>query len=156
MPLDASRAREVFLSDAVSLKPLAAFRIGLAAVLLYQAMLLGEYRQLLLYEGGPVSWALGESLIDPLIPTFSRLLAGAAPLGITSEGLVLIVFGAHVAAVSALLVGFQTRSAALVAWITHVVIVNSTRLFTYGVGSMLTIGLFYCVFMPVSRELIAL
>src|SRR5260221_819451 len=45
-------------SDAASFKPLAVLRIGVALILLAQARVLWDYRELLLSETGPLKWAV--------------------------------------------------------------------------------------------------
>jgi hypothetical protein len=52
----------------------------------------------------------------------------------------------------ALLVGFATRTSAVVAWLSHLLLIGTGVAYTYGLGKMLVIALFYCVVMPVGRE----
>ena len=149
---DASRAWQALASDSASLKPLAALRIGLAAILLGQLLVLWEYRDLLLGEFGLVPWVIGDAMTDPLLPKLSHVASWLAPLGIDSRSVVGIVLLAHGAGAAFLLLGYKTRAAALVAWATYLPLKNSGFLFTYGLGALLLIGLFYCIFMPVGRQ----
>jgi len=45
----------------------------------------------------------------------------------------------------ALLVGYRSRPAAVIAWFSHTALMTSGYLTTYGVDSFAHIGLFYCV-----------
>jgi hypothetical protein len=139
------------LSDAASYKPLAILRIGTAAVLLLQAVVLWKYRDLLLAEYGPVPWMVSGLFVDPWLPKLSDFAPLAGRVGIGSAGLVELVLLVHAAAAAALLAGWHTRSAAIVTWATYVPLKTTGFLFTYGIGGMLLIALFYCVVMPVGR-----
>jgi uncharacterized membrane protein YphA (DoxX/SURF4 family) len=114
--------------------------------------MLWDYRELLLDENGLVPWALGEALIDPLMPRISAIAALLAPMGVSSRHTVTLVMGVHLLAATGLLVGFGTRACAFVAWITHLALVGTGVVYTYGLGKMLVIALFYCMVMPVGRE----
>ncbi len=140
------------LSEAASCKPLAILRIGTAAILLAQGAYLWGYRDVLLYDQGLVPWELGESFIDALMPRLSGIVAVLAPLGISSQVATGLVVAVHLIAALALLLGFATRPSAVVAWLTHLVLIGTGVAYTYGLGKMLVIALFYCVVMPVGRE----
>jgi predicted DCC family thiol-disulfide oxidoreductase YuxK/uncharacterized membrane protein YphA (DoxX/SURF4 family) len=142
----------VLLSEAASYKPLAILRIGTAAILLAQGAYLWGYRDVLLYDQGLVPWELGESFIDPLMPRLSGIAAALAPLGISSQVATGLVVAVHLIAALGLLLGFATRASAIVAWLTHLVLIGTGVAYTYGLGKMLVIALFYCVVMPVGRD----
>lgn len=141
----------VFASDARSFKPLAVLRIGLGLILLLQAAVLWKYRELLLNEYGPVPWELSDAWVDPLLPKLSSLLAWLGPMGMSSDQLVTLVLSIHVLAAVFLTLGFKTRVFAVIAWLSFLPLRNTGFVFTYGLGAMLLIGLFYCMFMPVGR-----
>ena len=140
------------LLEASSFIPLAILRIGLAAILLAQAQVLWEYRELLLDEFGPVPWIISDRMLDPFLPRLSYLAAWLAPTGISSKELVAGFLIAHGIGAALLLVGYCTRWAALLAWATYVVLRTTGHLYFYGIGGVLLIGLFYCIFLPVARE----
>ena len=152
MPLFAELARTRFLSEAASYKPLAILRIGTALILLWQGALTWGHREILLDEHGLVSWALGEAMIDPLMPRLSAVAALLAVFGLSAQQSVTLVMGAHLLAAAGMLAGFKTRSCAFVAWITHLILIGTGVTYTYGLGKLLVIALFYCLVMPVGRE----
>src|SRR5258707_2354843 len=131
------------LSEAASYKPLAILRIGTGAILLAQGAYLWGYRDVLLYDQGLVPWELGESFIDALMPRLSGIVAVLAPLGISSQVATGLVVAVHLIAALALLLGFATRPSAVVAWLTHLVLIGTRVAYTYRLGKLLVIALFY-------------
>lgn len=145
-------SRPLFTSEAQSFKPLAALRIGLGAVLLVQAYVLWKYRLVLLNPEGPIPWDLSDSLVDPALPKLSDLLPVFTRMGLGAEALVATVLGVHALAAAFLMLGYRTRPAAIFAWLTFVLLKDTSPAFLYGIGSMLLIALFYSVLMPLGRE----
>jgi uncharacterized membrane protein YphA (DoxX/SURF4 family) len=148
---DLGRARGLLLLEAASFKPLAVFRIGIAFVLLAQVQVLWRFREILLAEEGPIPWAVTDRILDPLLPRLSTFAAVLGPPGIGPEQVTAMFLALHAVAALLLLVGWRTRIAALVAWGTYLPLRYTAHLFFYGIGSMLLIGLFYCVILPVGR-----
>jgi predicted DCC family thiol-disulfide oxidoreductase YuxK/uncharacterized membrane protein YphA (DoxX/SURF4 family) len=144
--------RKVLFSEAASYKPLAILRIGTAFILLAQGAYLWEYRELLLYDNGYIPWSLSDQMMEPLLPRISILAAALAPLGVTSQQATMLVVGAQLVAALCLMLGLGTRASAFVAWLTHLAIMGSGVAYTYGLGKVLLIALFYCLVMPVGRE----
>lgn len=144
--------RTRLLTEAASYKPLAILRIGAALILLWQGALTWSHRELLLDEFGLVAWSLGEQLIDPMMPRVSSVAAFFARFGLTSQQTVTVVMATHLFAAVGLLFGLKTRVCAFIAWITHLVLIGTGVAFTYGLGKLLVIALFYCLVMPVGRE----
>lgn len=142
----------MLLGDATSFKPLAALRILLGAVLLAQAHVFWSYRDILLSPTGLVPWAISDAWIDPMLPRLSHLLPLFSALGVSPDAGVAAVIALHAVAAAFLMVGYRTRGAAVVAWATFVLLKNSSQPFTYGLGAMLLIALFYGLFMPLARE----
>ena len=145
------RAWAILASDSSRAEPLALFRIGLAAVALVQAVVLWSYRDLLLGEYGLVPWIISEPMTDPLFLKLSHVAALLQPFGVGADASVAVLLLVHAASAIALLVGYRTRPAAIATWLTFLPLKNTGILFTYGLGSMLLIGLFYCMLMPVGR-----
>jgi hypothetical protein len=147
-----SRKGDFLFLEAASFKPLAIFRIGVAAVLLAQVQVLWRYRDLLMDEFGPVPWILSDRLLDPMLPRLSYLTAWLAPYGVGSGAVVTAFLAMHTIAAVLLAAGYRTRIAAIAAWATYLPLRYAGHLYFYGVGGMLLIGLFYCMFLPVGRE----
>ncbi len=145
------RVRATLFSDSAAPQPLAFFRIGLAAVALWQALVLSRHRDLLVDEFGLVPWIISEPMTDPWLPKLSHFAGLLQPLGAGSDAAVTILLLAHAACATLLLVGYRTRAAAIATWLTFLPFKNTGVLFTYGFGALLLIGLFYCMFMPVAR-----
>jgi hypothetical protein len=59
------------------------------------------------------------------------------------------VFLIYVAALAALLLGYRTRAAAIIAYLGHVMMKSSAGASIYGVDVFAQIALFYCMLMPV-------
>jgi hypothetical protein len=72
-----------------------------------------------------------------------------APLGVDADMSVRLVFYAYVASLVCLLLGWHTRPAAVIAWLTQMAIKTTGVTAIYGVDEFAHIGLFYCVWMPV-------
>ena len=136
------------LADAASFRPLAVLRIGLALLLLAQAALLVAHRDWLLDAEGLVAWPIAEQFVDAALPAMGRV---QAMLGLGERATANAVVLLHVAGALLLLVGYRTRIAAIVAWLTFLPIKNSGAFAFYGVGGVMLIALFYCVVMPAGR-----
>lgn len=140
-----------WLGGTESHRPLAILRIGLAALLLWQAAVLWTWRDLLLASDGLVAWVVSEQWIDPLRPSLSMVQALLQPLGAGPGDVVALLLGVHVVACAFLLAGAWTRAAAIVAWLTFLPIKATAFLTFYGIGNLMLIALFYCVVLPVGR-----
>src|SRR5690242_12757138 len=114
-----SRRGSFLFLEAASFKPLAIFRIGIAAVLLAQVQVLWRYRDLLMDEFGPVPWVLSDRLLDPLLPRLSYLTEWLAPYGVSSWAVVTVFLAAHTVAAVLLAAGYRTRVSAIAAWATY-------------------------------------
>lgn len=137
-----------FVSEPASPRPLAALRIGLAAVLLVQGLaLMADLDEL-----------FGANALAPLPPHAApdgvpQVVWLDHALGITNGASVRIVFAAYVVSLVGLLVGWRTRAAAVVALVTHSALCTSGRSSSYGVDLYAQSMLFYCVWMPVGHDL---
>jgi Vitamin K-dependent gamma-carboxylase len=142
-----------FVSRPASPRPLAVLRIGLAAVLLAQAYTLAGSLLELYGSLGFVQWS-----VDPLgslggVPRVGWLVDALAPYGVSDVTVVRGVFLAYVGSLACLLLGWHTRVAAVLAWLTHTMLKTSGNTSIYGVDEFAHIALFYCVFMPVGHAL---
>jgi len=138
-------------SQASSFKPLAVMRILVGLVLLDQARTLWSYREVLLNPHGPVPWSLSDTWVDPLLPKLSHFVTLFGNAGLDPGVAIATILGIHALAASFMTIGYRTRLSTIVAWLTFVIIKNSSFPYLYGIGSMLVIALFYCVIMPVGR-----
>jgi hypothetical protein len=142
-----------FVSLPASPRPLAVLRIGLAAVLLAQAYALAGSLIELYGNLGIVQWGV-EPLGSPAgVPRLSWLVDALASHGVSDVAVVRGVFLAYVGSLACLLLGWHTRPAALLAWLTHAALKASSNASIYGVDEFAHIALFYCVWMPVGHAL---
>jgi len=150
-----SRARDgatAFVSAPASARPVACLRIGLSLVLLAQALAIAG--NVLAFYGphGIVQWLVIDWAIGPGVPKLSWVADALVPRGATVNGCVQGMFLVYVGSLAALLVGWRTRWAAAVAWVTHLALKTTGYASTYGVDLFADIGLFYCVWMPVGHS----
>jgi hypothetical protein len=144
-----------FVSAPASPRPLAVFRIGIAAVLLLQALAVAATLTELYGEKGIIPWTLGEASAPEGMPRVRWVAQLLRPYGVSADTCLRGVFLAHVAGLAALLVGWHTRLAAVLAWLTHLALTVSGNASIYGVDQFAVIALFYCVCLPVGQALSA-
>ncbi len=141
-----------FVAAPATARPLAALRIGLSAVLIVQALAIAaSVIDLFGPTHGIVQWTLTETAIVPGMPRMRWLVEMLAPLGVGEAACLRIVFILYVSGLSALLMGWHSRLAAVVAWFAHLSLMMSDRTPLYGVDDFAHIALFYCVWMPVGH-----
>ncbi len=140
-----------FVSAPASPRPLGVLRIGLCSVLILQALAFAASVPELFGERGLVQWPLAELMVTPGVPRIRWLAEAVAPLNISETMCVRGVFVLYVAGLSALLVGWHTRAAAVVAWLTHTMLIMAQRASVYGVDDFTHIALFYCIWFPVGH-----
>lgn len=142
------RAIERFFLAPARATPLAALRIGLALVLLVQAALIAPAFFALYERSGVLQGVVRDSLARPglpylgwLIRTLGRVGVGEAPI-LTTTGIVYLL------SLLALLVGWRTRIAAAVAWLTHLTLMMTANGTNYGADNFGNIFLFYLIWIP--------
>jgi hypothetical protein len=140
-----------FVAAPSSASPLTLFRAGLAAVLLAQALMTAGALPDLYGSLGIVQRPINDALIDPVAPRVGWLADALAPYGVSEEACLYGVFVAYLLSLTSLLVGWHTRGAAAVVWLTHMALGMSGFASIYGADHIATICLFYCVFMPVGQ-----
>ena len=138
-----------FVSKPASPRPLAVLRIGLAAVLLYQAFAFAGSLLDLYGSRGIIQWNVMPQGAPSEMPTLGAVRGLLAPFGVDADSSVRLVFYVYVASLVCLLLGWQTRVAAILAWLTQMAIKTTGVTSIYGVDEFAHIGLFYCVWMPV-------
>jgi hypothetical protein len=139
-----------FVSAPASPRPLAAFRIGLTAVLVLQAITVAPGLVELYGKRGVVQWAATEPAIPDYVPHVRWLADALGRFGVTDVACLQAVFLTYVAALGCLLIGWRSRIAAVVAWLTHLALNSSGDASIYGVDQFAHVGLFFCVWMPVA------
>jgi hypothetical protein len=144
-----------FVSAPASPLPLAVLRIGLAAVLLLQALSIAGKLSELYGEQGIIQWSIVHTLSAEGMPRIAWIAEALAPYGVSADDCVRGVFLVQVASLACLLIGWHTHLAALLAWLTHLAMTVSGNASIYGVDQFAIIGLFYCVCLPVGEVLSA-
>lgn len=139
-----------FVATPASPRPLGVLRIGLAAVLLGQALAISLNLFDLYGSRGVVQWAVTDGIVGSTVPRLRWLVDFVAPMGISETAAIRGLFAVYVGSLTALLLGYRTRIAAIVAWITHLMMNTSATASIYGVDAFANIALFYCTWMPVA------
>ncbi|WP_437680783.1 hypothetical protein [Sorangium sp. So ce131] len=131
-----------------SAAPLAALRIGLAAVLLLQAAMVAPALLELYGRSGILQGPLNEVFARSDLLRIGWLIDRLAPLGVGEESVVLGAGALYALALAALLVGWRTRAAAALAWLTHFLLMMTADSTSYGADNYANIFLFYLLWMP--------
>ncbi|KYF96202.1 hypothetical protein BE20_42880 [Sorangium cellulosum] len=141
-------AVERFALAPASAEPLAALRIGLATVLLVQAALVAPALFELYGPAGILQGPLREAFAQIELPGIGWLAERLGPLGIGETSLLACVGAVYVLSLASLLCGFWTRTSALLAWITHRMLMVTADATVYGADLFANIFLFYLVWIP--------
>src|SRR5262245_50938929 len=149
----AARSAARFTTRPSSPTPFGLLRIGTALCFLAKAW--AEYGSLLDLYGnrGLVQWCVSDAVIDGWVPRLSLLAGLLRGYGVDENGCAYLVFYAYVFSLLGLLVGWQTRITAGLAWLAHLTLHGSGHLTAYGVDDFAKIALFYCVLMPTGASL---
>ena len=138
-----------FIAAPASPVPLAAFRIGVTSVLLFQALSLTHNLLDLYGSRGIVQWQVMDSTVDPFLPRMQWLTGPLSHIGVSDAAAVQGVFLVYVAALAAMLVGYRSRMAAGLAWLIHLTMSSSAGASIYGVDAFAQIALFYSMWLPI-------
>lgn len=145
----ALRAVEAFLFAPARPAPLAALRLGLAVVLLVQALQIAPVFRELHHQRGLLRGPLRDLFGSGHLPAPGRLLPLLEAHGV-SESLVLTGVGVlYLAGLVGLLLGWRTRACAVVAWLSHLFFMRLAPHASYGADDFANIFLFYSMFAPV-------
>lgn len=147
-----------FFVKPASPRPLAVLRIGVAGVLLVQALALAGSVQDLFGRNAVVQWSAMRSPDGRLgyhagVPTIEAISKFFAPFGATPEGCTLGVFVLYVVSLSCLLIGWRSHLFGVLAWLTHLMLCASSFMTIYGVDQFANIFLFYLALMPAGKAL---
>jgi hypothetical protein len=143
------RSVTAFLAAPASARPLAAFRIGVAAVVLVMALATAGNLMELYGSDGVVPRSVIDRMNTTGIPKLSWVVDRLIPLGVSESRCVYGLFAVYIASLVGLIVGWHTRWAAVVAWFLHLAMKMSGYLTAYGAEEFANIALFYCMWMPV-------
>lgn len=135
-------------------KPLAVLRIGVASVLLYQAVSLFSSVPTLFGPHGLIEWealqATGSFQLDVGGPFhLSNITRLAENFGLSAQMTVQSVFGLYIVALLGMLIGCQSRLSAATAFLMHLMLTSTAVATTYGIDQFARIALFYSVVFPV-------
>jgi len=123
-------------------------RIGLGLQLtLYELSMRRDWLSLLNAESRRVSEAV-LAAEGSTIPRVGWLVTGGATLGLNETQILQVIWLILLAAALCLIAGLFCRTAAVTGWLLHLTVVKSTSVFSYGVDSFTTIGLFYLALSP--------
>ncbi len=147
-----------FWTKPASTKPLAVLRILVATVLLFQAYSWLGSVQALFGRNAIISWDALQSLgafplatQGPFHLSYVSELLG--PWGMSADDCVMGTYALYVAALVGLLLGYQSRCSAILAFVMHLFLTDSAPATTYGVDQFARIALFYCCWMDVGARL---
>ena len=132
---------------------LACLRIGTGLqVVFYTLSLRGDWMDVFaLNANGLVNREIAEAITasdNSLAPRISWLTDVAAQLGITESTALWVTWWLLLAAGVFIVIGFFSRSAAIIAWFLHLCAVGSGELLLYGADIFTTIALFYLMVAP--------
>jgi vitamin K-dependent gamma-carboxylase-like protein len=142
-----------FLIAPAPARGLAYLRIGLGIFLIAKSIAVSGHLLQSYGMRGATQWGINEAIIDPSELRLSWIANALQGVGIDDRQTVLLVFAVQVIAAIGLILGWQTRFAALLAWLAHSALENSGAASTYGADQFAHIFLFYCLVMPVGHSL---
>jgi hypothetical protein len=132
---------------------LTVLRIGLGLqVLFYALSLRNDWNYLFAGKNeGLNGRALSEALLSvesPLIPRLGWLVTLGSHVGLSGWTVLSVTWWVLLSVSCGLLVGFLSRTSAIIAWFLHLCAAKSGEFVSYGVDNFMTIGLFYLMLSP--------
>lgn len=144
-----ARVRRFFWAPAAA-TPFAALRIGLAAVLLVQALQIAPLVHALYRHDGFLRGPLMDAFGPRHLPAAGALLGSCG----VSEAIFISGLGAlYLGALVAMLVGFRARFAVFAVWLLHLVFMMLSPHTNYGADDFANIFLFYLLWAPTGAAL---
>lgn len=147
------RAIDTFFFTPASALPLALFRIGLALVLIWQAILMRTSFLRFFAKNGFVQIEVSNQLSDPLAPRLDWLVNPITALGINEHIVLYSLAGLYIASLLFLLGGLYTRWAAFFAWFLHWSFLSTGYSGAYGADMYSHFFLFYLLIVPSGHAL---
>ncbi len=132
-------------------RPMGVLRIGMCSVLLIQALYIASSANDLFGRTGIMQWVLADAMLTPGVPRLSWLTPFLGAIGISEVLAVRLLFILYVTGISALLVGWHSRIAAVISYLTHLILIMHVRGSLYGVDDFAHIILFYSMFFPMGH-----
>lgn len=142
------RAIEGFAFAPASAMPLAVLRVGLAASLLVQAVMLAPALFEVYGRAGILQGAVKDHVASTRPPSVDWLAQSLTPLGIPESSTLVGVGVLYLMGLVTLLVGYQTRIAAVVVWLVHLMWMMTMESANYGADAFAHIFLFYLMWVP--------
>lgn len=141
-----------FFTEPVSLYPLSVLRIMVALVLFAQAFAIFPFLYEFYGEKAVIQNSLNEFFnFNYPFPRINQIASFLTDYGIAFNTVVQGFFLGYLVALTCLLLGWQTRIAAIATWILHFVVMNSSLLSNYGIDTYAHFVLFYFTWMPIER-----
>lgn len=141
-----------FFTDPVSLYPLSVLRIMVALVLFAQAFAIFPFLYEFYGEKAIIQNSLNEFFnFNYPFPRIHQIATYLTQFGIAFDSVVQGFFLAYLVALTCLLLGWQTRIAAIMTWLLQFIIMNSSILSNYGIDAYAHFTLFYFTWMPIDR-----
>jgi hypothetical protein len=132
-----------------SARPLALLRIGISFILIAQAISVRNYLYPLVGSLGIMQTDITSALTVSCVPRLEWAVYLVQKVSnLSEERVIIICFVAYIFFLSLLLLGWQTRITALLAWLFHLAFNTSGVASIYGVHEFTNIALFYCFVMP--------
>lgn len=148
----AGRTIEGFAFAPASAMPLAVLRVGLAASLLVQAVMVAPALLEIYSRAGILQGSLKDHLGTRFLDVNS-VARSLAPLGIAESSTLIGVGVLYLMGLVTLLVGYRTRIAAVVVWFVHAMWMMTMESATYGADAFADIFLFYLMWVPAGDAL---
>lgn len=142
---------DFFLAPA-SPRPIGALRIAIAACLLLQASLIWGDLFNMYGQSGILQGTLNEWMRGSFLPGVNDLGKSLVRFGIPESQTILGLALTYLVSVTLLLLGYHTRAAAIVAFLTHTLFLTAQTT-SYGVDSFAHVFLFYLAVMPSGNAL---
>jgi hypothetical protein len=129
--------------------PLSFFRIAIGLFGLVQTLLLSTSWLKIYGVNGYVEWFIGYELFSiKELPSIVNLANILLRFGLHDNMAVYVITAIYLMACLGLMLGWNTRWMAGVAWLSHFTICNTAMEFGYGVETFMHIGLFYLMLAP--------
>jgi hypothetical protein len=146
------RKIDTFLFEYKSKPPFVFLRIATAFLCLISfACLAGDMQNLVGLDGYVGREIMEATIYSAILPRISWLIDPLMHVGISDAGSITIIMGVYLAAILFMLAGLFTRPAIAIVWMIHLMLYQSTILFSYGVDAFTNLLLFYCLIMPTNK-----
>jgi len=127
-------------------------RICISILLLIQGFFLLPELFEFFGEKGIIQAELNEYLGLAWLPTVATFTAYVGKIGFSHNDAVLGLFLIYLGSLTALLLGWHTRTAAVFSWFLHFTFMNTATVANYGVDQFTHFVLFYFTWMPISKS----